>query len=167
MTSNTHASGFYILVSQEPHYSIVSKPQRLPAHNGIIAGRPNHPLQKVPASRKQGVRQGHHTPLEKTKRKRQQCVAADLVGQRHNSREVGNGPAARREAGKIDHTPSDRNDECVHPLKVAHNAVETDAEARSLEFLSGGGPFHIDAAGMAEQRFAHVEGEAAEEEDEL
>jgi len=94
-------------------------------------------------------------------------VATDLVGQRHDSRKVGDEPAARREASEVNHTARDRYDESIHPLEVAHDAVETDAEARGLEFLGGGCPFHVDAAGVTNECFAHVEGETAEEEDEL
>ena len=54
-----------------------------------------------------------------------------------------------------------------HPLEIAHDAIETNAETRGFEFLCRGRPFHVDAACVADEGFAHVEAEATEEEDEL
>jgi len=54
-----------------------------------------------------------------------------------------------------------------HPLEVAHDAVETNAEARGFEFLCRGRPFHVDAACVADECFTHVEAKATKEQNEL
>jgi len=94
-------------------------------------------------------------------------MTPNLIRQRHDRREIRDRPRARRKAGQVDHTTRNGQQEGVHPLEVPHNAIETDAETGGFEFFGRGGPFHIDAEGVAEEGFAHVEGEAAEEEDEL
>lgn len=94
-------------------------------------------------------------------------MAPNLVGNGHDGCKVGDGPRPGSEAGEVDHAAGDGDEEGVHPLEVAHDAVETDAEARGLKLFRCGGPFHIDAAGMADEGFAHVEGQAAEKENEL
>jgi hypothetical protein len=54
-----------------------------------------------------------------------------------------------------------------HPLEIAHDAIETDAEAGGFEFLGCGCPLHVDTACVADERFAHVETKTTEEENEL
>ena len=53
-----------------------------------------------------------------------------------------------------------------HVLEVSHDAIQANAEAGGFEFLGRGCPFHVDAACVADEGFAHVEAEATEEEDE-
>ena len=52
-------------------------------------------------------------------------------------------------------------------LEIAHDAVQPNAEAGGFEFLCCGRPLHVDAACVADERFAHVEAEATEKQDEL
>lgn len=94
-------------------------------------------------------------------------MTTNLVRNWHNGREIRNRPSPRRKAGEVNHATRHRQQESVHPLEIAHDAVQAYAEARGLEFLGRCGPFHVDAASVADECFAHVEGEAAEEEDEL
>lgn len=94
-------------------------------------------------------------------------MTPNLIRQRHNGREIGDRPPPGCKASEVNHATCERQQESVHPLEVAYDAVETDAEAGGFEFFGRGGPFHVDAEGVAEEGFAHVEGEAAEEEDEL
>ena len=70
-------------------------------------------------------------------------------------------------AGSTHENTCDQMDGTYHVLEITHDAVQADAEAGGLEFLCRRCPFHVDAAGVADECFAHVEAEAAEEEDEL
>jgi hypothetical protein len=61
----------------------------------------------------------------------------------------------------------DQTSDTYHVFEIAHDAIQADAEAGDLEFLCCGRPFHVDAACVADECFAHVEAEATEEQDEL
>lgn len=93
-------------------------------------------------------------------------MAPNLIRERHNGREIADQPAAGREDGQVNHAARDGQQEEVHPLEVADDPVETDAEAGFGEFLCRGGPFDLDAEEVAEEGFEEVEGDAAEEEEE-
>jgi hypothetical protein len=90
-------------------------------------------------------------------------MAPHLVRQRHDSGEVANRPAPGCKFRAVDHAAYHGEQEKVHPLEVAHDAVETDAESGFGEFLGGGRPFDAHAKEVAEDGFEKVEGDAAEE----
>lgn len=58
---------------------------------------------------------------------------------------------------------SDQKGDTYHILEITNDAVQANTEARGFEFLCRGCPLHVDAACVADERFAHVEAEAAEE----
>ena len=93
-------------------------------------------------------------------------MAANLVRQRHNGRKVLDGPAPRRRRAQVDHPRHHRDDEQVHPLEVADDAVEADAEAGRLELLRRRRPLHLDAEEVAADGLEEVIRDPAEEEQE-
>lgn len=94
-------------------------------------------------------------------------MTANLVSNWHNGREIRNRPSPRRETGEVNHATRHRQQKSVHPLEIADDAVQANAESGGFKFLGRRRPFHVYAAGVADERFAHVEREATEEEDEL
>jgi hypothetical protein len=62
---------------------------------------------------------------------------------------------------------SDQMGDTYHVLEIAHDAVQANAEAGGFELLRRGRPFHVDAARVADECFAHVEAKATEEQDKL
>jgi hypothetical protein len=63
--------------------------------------------------------------------------------------------------------PPDQMGDTYHVLEIAHDAIQANAETGGFKFLRRGCPFHVDTACVADECFAHVEAEAAEEQDEL
>lgn len=93
-------------------------------------------------------------------------MAPDLVSQWHNSCEIADCPAPWRETSTVDHATCDGQEEKVHPLEVAHDAVKAHTKAGLCQFLGCGGPFNLHAEEMTENGFEEVEGDAAKKEQE-
>ena len=89
-------------------------------------------------------------------------MATNLIGQWNDGREVFDGPTIWRKTSKIDQTTACNGNNKIHPLEVAHNSVQTNPEA-AVELFGRGGPLHVEAEEMAEDRLHQMEGDASEE----
>ena len=120
---------------------------------------------RVPISLATLPRKGHQAGVEGD---RQQHVTKHHARQRHNRLELVDVP---RKRNKIrlghNHQPGHRHDgEGYAKPELLQHLRDLDEEVRKLEFLRGRAPCHVDLEHVGQDRLRHVNGDAAEEDEE-